>query len=223
MLMGGEYERAKSQLITYFKLGGENTTPDYVVIPELFIKREVVFNGDALPNSIGIDPALLDEWVISNKALQERTIKPEDLSFPVLGGEKNAVITKGANTYENFSNVDTRLKGVIEVIIDAEYTLVNTDLIKELMLPEKPEILLDYIVLPVSLTLTSGETKQGFMFSSYPFSHEDPEDPVKLSRSINWDESFSDLDIARGMQLFSIGEKHCPIYELNTIEFVRDE
>lgn len=219
MMMGGEYDRAKAQLSTYFKLGGQNATPDYLILPELFKKREAVLRGEVLPRVIGIEEEEIQAWSKAVGALNDENCnllesfnaRQEETPSPV------CLIEEGVLGL--YSNSDARFSRYIETVLDGDYTIVAFSEIKELLLPEKPEILIDFIVLPLSMALKNGETKQGFTFTSYPFSHLCENEKAKLSLESVWNPLFDEVDIGLGAQIFSKGEQFLSIFQLNKIRF----
>lgn len=217
MMMGGDYDRAKKQLVTYFKLGGLNATPDYLVLSDAFQCRESVIKDGLKPNSIGISDDELASWTASLLDLQKgNSNQLKDFNESRLNLSISDVDPSHSS---GIFNADFRFRNYLEVVLDGEYTLIGFSEIKELSLPEKPEILVDFLVLPISITLIDGVVKQGFTFSSYPFSYLAEDEKLRFSRTTDWNADFDDVDIGLGGQIFGQGDKFRSIFQLGTVQF----
>ena len=217
LFFDNDFKRVEQQLKAYFSLNGENFSADYFSILSALQTRVRVFKGETKPHFLGNEPEWFERYQYFfklgiEKSSEELSELTESLLTNLLQQEYSFA---GENTV-GLANYDTRLPGVIEGVFEGEYTWLCLEEIESIELPEKPELLLDYVALPAQVTV-HGKERRGFVLPLYFGSHESTDMEVKIGRGTSWNEE-EEINIGKGVQLFACGDKTLSIFDLKNIQ-----
>jgi len=217
LFFDNDFKRVEQQLKAYFSLNGENFSADYFSILSALQTRENVFKGDAKPHFLNETPDWVDEYLKFFKlGIEESSEELSELTEQLLADLLQCEYTLTDENMVGLANYDTRLPGIIEGVFEGEYTWLCIDEIESLQLPQKPELLLDYIALPAQVTV-NGKERRGFVLPLYFGSHESSELAIKIGRGTSWNDD-EDINIGKGVQLFACGDKTLSIFDLQNLQ-----
>lgn len=212
----GEWDRARDQLETAIRMGGDAALAVYDVILRAVSDREKVMSGEAAPHFPGDEvPAWFPEWQSALAALHAG----DDGPLAEVAGRR-AVDLEGIcgfneeYEFEGFRNCDTRLCGIFEGVFEGRYSWLPFEQVLRLAVPERPELLQDLVWLAVMIHLKRGEPLKGYLFSTLPGTALKGTDAEKLAKSTDWDGRFEAVDVGTGAQLFALGSEIIPLFSL---------
>lgn len=214
--INGEWARAAEQLETARTLGCDPSLAVYEIILKSISEREKVISGETDPHFPAGDPPV---WFASWKGALS-SLRSGDDSFLAAAVEERLASLDAINgfnaefEFEGFRNCDSRLSGVFEGIFEGRYSWIPFEDVLRIAVPERPELLQDFVWLPVMIHLKKGGALKGYLSATYPGTGESGEGSEKLARSTGWDDRFEETDIGRGLQLFALGSEVVPVFSL---------
>lgn len=212
----GDLDRAQTQFQAQQNLQGTVLPPAFEKLILASQTRERVINGQETPHYLLEKPSWADDYQTALAAFASTGSESQlnELSASLTPNLDQISGQTGPLSFEGFRNCDTRLSPVIEAVIDGVYTWIPLSDLQRLSIPERPDLVQDLVWCPVILMLTDSEVRHGHLFTTYPGTAEHGSTAAKLARTVEWDESLQSLDIARGLQLFYLGEEATPLFSL---------
>ena len=212
----GDLDRAQAQFKAQQSLQGAGLPPAFEDLILATQTRERVMAGQEAPHYLLDAPSWADDYQAALAALASSGDESEleKLSASLASHLDQISGQTGPLAFEGFRNCDTRLTPVIEAVIDGAYTWIPLSDLQRLSIPERPDLVQDLVWCPVILMLTDSEVRHGHLFTTYPGTAEHGSANAKLARTVEWDESLRSLDVARGLQLFYLGEEATSLFSL---------
>lgn len=212
----GEWGKSADQLKNCLNLGGNPGLVSYGALIDANAKRLAVLEGVAEPSFPGGDkPEWVDDWLLALKSLNagdEDELKR--VSEKRLEALNSLTGFNAEFEFEGFRNGDTRLMGFFEGVFEGEYAWLPFEDVLRIAVPERPELLQDFLWLPVMVHLRAGRPMQGYLYATTPHTDVKGNDSERLGRASGWDDRFDDLDIGLGLQWFALGSEMVPVFQL---------
>jgi protein involved in temperature-dependent protein secretion len=210
----GEDGRAETQLSMCARLGGQDLARQYGSVFVAQQQRREVILGRADPAFGGEDGP---EWYSRSKEALIRLAAGEEGPLAKFVAEQDERLdtvdgSLGDREFTGFRNADARLRGVLEVAAEGRYIWLPVEDVTAILLPERPEFLIDLLWLPAMIHRSTGNPVMGYLFGTYPGT-EDGAEVEKLGRTTGWNESEA-VDLGSGLQLFLAGDEVVPLPSL---------
>lgn len=221
LFASGETDRAINQCKAAAELGGNSLSPDFLQVLEAIEVRENVLTGAVSPNFPGECPAWVPELSTALQSFANGGDTTQLLALlESLSDELDGIDGRcGDLEFEGFRNVDARIALVLEGVFKGEYLWLPLSQLRQVIIPQKPELLQDLFFIPCMVTLKSGWRSQGHLLATYFGTEQSDSGPAKLAMETVWDENYDDLTIGAGQQVFWAGEEALPILSLGSISF----
>jgi type VI secretion system protein ImpE len=219
----GDLERARKQLDV---IGSQSGDPGVALAVQGYqgllaaesVRRAVV-DGDALPKFILSPPAHVEQYIVLLKKL--RTGAPDEIgmlldqaeeAMPAIGGER------GGQRFKGFRDADDRFAPVLEVFHGGEYLWVPLEQVR-LLEVSPPTRLRDMMWTRAKLQIEGQPTGEVFLPASYPGTHRDESELVKLARITEWNALYDRMVIGRGQRVFLVEEEEIALLDLGSVTF----
>ena len=178
--------------------------------------RNEVFRGRRVPTFLdGCDESRVSEWIEGLADLEQGD--PCRLGGLLEEFQKPLDAIRGSNRefdFEGFRCCDSRTSWFIEGVFEGDYRWLPLVKLRKIRVPERPELLGDFLWLPVSVQLLDGRLVLGHLFATAPFTAIRGNPAEQMARNAGWDEAFEELDIGLGLQLFGLGSEVVPVFQL---------
>ena len=217
----GDFERALQQYQAQRSLGGELLPPIFESLLLAHTHRAAVLSGQSAPNFLDAEPSWAPAFQKALLSLSQTQSESELLSCL---SDLNTGLDELSGRNENFEfngfrNCDSRLAPVLEGVFDGNYTWIPLADISRISIPARPDLAQDLVWCPAIVMLSNNEMKTGHLFSTYPGTAEHGSPKAMLARTVEWDESLESIDVARGQQMFYLGEEPVPLFSLGQCSF----
>ena len=223
-IFAGDWERAKRQLDV---IGHQDTTAmigskilEQCVLAEG--KRADFFAKGAKPEFLATPPDYVYGILTANNLVREGNLTKAREILDQVDEQRPDFPCKvnGANGAD-FRDYNDLTSGVLEVIIKDSYVWVPFEQIEKITFFE-PKSLRDRFWRQASLETDNGTNGEVFIPALYNDSWRSGDDAVRLGKAADWRELGEDIYIGEGTKLFAVGGEPKSMFDLQTIEFVKE-
>jgi type VI secretion system protein ImpE len=223
-IFAGDWERAKRQLDV---IGHQDTTAmigskilEQCVLAEG--KRADFFAKGAKPEFLATPPDYVYGILAANNKVREGSLAEARTLLDQVDAQRPAFAARinGTET-EDFRDYNDLTSGILEVIIKDSYVWVPFEQIEKITFFE-PKSQRDYFWRQGSMETDNGTNGEVFVPALYNDSWRSPEDQIRLGKAADWRELGEDIYVGEGTKLFAVGGEPKTMFDLETIEFVKE-
>jgi type VI secretion system protein ImpE len=150
-----------------------------------------------------------------------KTAAPDELEMLLERAEEATPAiagTRAGRSFAGFRDADDRFAAVLEVFHGGEYLWVPLAQVRALEVAP-PARLRDMMWIRAKLQVEGQPAGEVFLPASYPGSHSDENDAVKLARMTEWNALHERMVVGRGQRVFLIDDEEVALLDLGSVTF----
>ncbi|HEY8560315.1 MAG TPA: type VI secretion system accessory protein TagJ [Pyrinomonadaceae bacterium] len=223
-IFAGDWDRAKRQLDV---IGHQDTVAmigskilEQCVLAEN--KRAEFFAKGTKPTFLDSPPDYIYGLLTANNRMIEGNLTEAQEILGKVDEQRPAFACRiNGEEIADFRDYNDPTSVVLEVIIKDDYVLVPFEQIERITFSE-PKSLRDYFWRQATLETGNGTNGEVFVPTLYNDSWRNGDDRIRLGKATDWRELDEDIYVGEGAKLFAVGAEHKTIFDLETIEFVKE-
>lgn len=216
----GDLERAKKQIeaLNYGEMELMAAVTDYRKLLDSEDARRRLFRDGLAPRFFGEQPNEVHLRLEAVNRLREN--RPQEAADLLEKAHTIAPPLKGKLNDKPFASLrdcDDLFGNVLEVMAKGFYYWVPLDQVETLEM-NPPRFPRDLLWMPARLGLREGSEGNVFLPALYPFSHEHPDNQIKLGRATDWKAPEGGPVQGVGLRLFLVGDDSLSLLEWRQLE-----
>lgn len=225
LMFAGDVDRARKQIqaITYSEVELMAQAAAYNQLLDAEVARRKLFTDGTPPNFLTKPPEHVQIRLEALARLREK--KPREaaelLTQPVCVSHAMQG-TLNDKSFELLYDCDDRFGSVLEVMSKGSYFWVPLEQV-EALAANPPKYPRDLLYFPAYLEVHNGPAGDVFLPVLYPFSHEHPDNTIKLGRDVEWKQDDGAPVIGVGRRQFLVGDDPISLLEWRQLEMVQPE
>jgi type VI secretion system protein ImpE len=186
-------------------------------------KRTDYFAKSVKPEFIDSPPDYVYGILLANNKIREGSLAEAREALDKIDEQRPAFACKiNGQTAEDFRDYNDLTSVVLEVIIKDSYVLVPFEQIEKITFSE-PKSQRDYFWRQATLETDNGTNGDVFIPALYNGSWRSADDHIRLGKLTDWRDLGEEIYMGEGAKLFAVGgSEHKTIFDLETIEFVKE-
>jgi type VI secretion system protein ImpE len=223
-IFAGDWERAKRQLDV---IGHQDTTAmigskiyEQCIIAEG--KRADFFAKATKPEFLATPPDYIYGLLTANNRVREGNLTEARDFLDKTEEQRPALACKiNGQDAEDFRDYNDLTSSILEVIIKDSYVWVPFEQIEKITF-SAPKSLRDLFWLQANLETDNGTNGEVFIPALYNDSWRSSDDKLRLGKVTDWRDFGEDIYVGEGTKLFAIGGEHKSIFDMETLEFIKE-
>lgn len=185
-------------------------------------KRAEFFSTGAKPEFLATPPDHVYGLLTANNRVREGKLAEAREILDQVDEQRPAFACRvDGSEFGDFRDYNDLTCAVLEVIIRDSYVWVPFEQIEKITFFE-PKSQRDYFWRQAQLETDNGTNGEVFIPALYNDTWRCDDDQIRLGRAADWREIGNDIFVGEGAKLFAAGGEHRTIFDLTTIEFIRD-